>query len=701
MAAVAARPVDLTRLLRARPTRLAWGLGMLAAMLAGIAQGAKLSQPGPVIIHVAPGGHDVPASAGVPAGPVATLGNAMDLVATLRTRGGIGPITVDLAAGTFRLDHALHIGAAQAGAGLGPLIIRGAPDGSSVITGSVALEPLTAPLPAADETRLPPGARSHIHAYRLPQSALTHASVGQLSLLRDRPTQVEIEIYDAAGALAPARWPDTGWSRLTAGSTPPGAPTFTIDGAPAAQWAGEPDLWADGYFHFDWLFETVRVDRVDPASGLVTLKTSPNEGVIKPGARVRISHALSALDQPGTWWRDWDRGLLLAWPRAETGPLELAVADRLIEIENAHDVRLENLTLDHARGDALWVHDSTGVVVAHSTIAWVAGRGAVFERASRSGLVDCTVRDTGRTGVRLVGGDRATLTPSNLSLRESRISGYGRLALTQQAGAEIDGVGVAVEGTLFHDAGAAALIIHGNDHRIVGNELTRLLRGVTDDGAIYAGRDWTARGTLIAHNYLHDIHADPGFEDKGVYLDDEASGFTIRDNLFVRVDQPVFIGGGRDNDVEGNVFVASSPAIHVDSRGETWAAGAIRDPTSELRAALAAVPVTAPLWRARYPTLAGILADEPSVGKNNQLRGNTFVLSTPFDFSDGGHRDRQIVADNHGPEGLALRSGADLARLAAESRDPRVFAGLLDAAGKPVGLDLGDALRGVSAAVAR
>lgn len=81
---------------------------------------------------------------------------------------------------------------------------------------------------------------------------------------------------------------------------------------------------------------------------------------------------------------------------------------------------------------------------------------------------------------------------------------------------------------------------------------------------------------------------------KGVYLDDMASGFTVTGNLFLRVDQPVFLGGGRDNRVEGNVFVASSPAIHVDSRGQTWARDAVTDPQSELRAAYAAMPVESP-----------------------------------------------------------------------------------------------------------
>ncbi|KMO09826.1 hypothetical protein QR78_31535, partial [Methylobacterium indicum] len=176
------------------------------------------------------------------------------------------------------------------------------------------------------------------------------------------------------------------------------------------------------------------------------------------------------------------------------------------------------------------------------------------------------------------------------------------------------GVGAEVSGSFIHDSPAYAVHLRGNDHRVTGNEIARLLAGATDTGAIYSGRDWTARGSVIADNFLHDIRGEGEREVKGVYLDDMASGFTVSGNLFLRVDQPVFLGGGRDNRVVGNIFVASSPAVHVDSRGETWARDAITDPESQLRAAYAAMPVESPPWRARYPRLPGLLYDRPAVG---------------------------------------------------------------------------------------
>ena len=647
----------------------------------------------PIVIAVDPvRGQDRPFGPTLPKAPLASLGHALDLVTRLRQSHPAAPITLSLAPGLFRLDHAVVIGPAQSGPAGAPLLIEGAPGGQSVIEGSVPLDPLGEALPRDIAERLPPEARGHVRLYRLPAAALALPTIRTMSLLHDRPATVALEVYDEQGALVPARWPDTGWAQVATGSTAKDDPSFTLDAARLARWRAEPDLWAEGFWRWNWLFEAFPVAGIDVAAGRIDLPQLPYEGIVK-GARVRISHALSELDRPGEWWRDEARGLLVAWPRDPGGRLEVAVAASLIDIEAARHVRLDHLVLTHARGDLVTVQAASDVVIAHSRFTWAAGRGAVFQDATGGGVEDSAFDDLGGTALKLAGGDRASLTPGGLFVRRSRFARFARLTLTQTAAVDLDGVGAAVEGNLFADAGAPAIGIRGNDHRITGNELTGLLAGLDDNGAIYAGRDWTARGTLIEGNVLHDIRADSGLENKGIYLDDMASGFTIRHNLFLRVDRPIFIGGGRDNVVSGNVFVASSPAIHVDSRLQTWATSSLDDPDSELLAAYRAMPVASPLWRQRYPDLAGILADEPAIAKDNRLTRNSFVLSEPFDFSDGGQADRQVIADNAGPAGLRLADGADLAALARTSRDPRAFAGLLDAEGKPVGLDLGPILK--------
>lgn len=250
------------------------------------------------------------------------------------------------------------------------------------------------------------------------------------------------------------------------------------------------------------------------------------------------------------------------------------------------------------------------------------------------------------------GGDRARLTSGGLFVRDCRFTDYVRLARTQTPAIAVDGVGQEISRNYLYETDAYALHLRGNEHRVVRNEFTRLLDESTDSGAICSGRDSTTRSVLVVHNYLHDIRNSPSFEVKGVYLDDMASGIDVRDNLFFRVDQPAFIGGGRDNTVSGNAMADSAPAIHIDSRDLTLAAGAVSDPLSEIRAAFTAMPANSPVWRARYPTLTGILLDDPGRAKNNVVVDNLIVESEVLRFTDEARPEDQRIAGNRGPDGL-------------------------------------------------
>ena len=56
----------------------------------------------------------------------------------------------------------------------------------------------------------------------------------------------------------------------------------------------------------------------------------------------------------------------------------------------------------------------------------------------------------------------------------------------------------------------------------------------------------------------------------GAHLDDLFSSAVVQGNIFHQVLRPVFLGGGRDNMIQNNVFVDCPKAIHVDDRGLNW-----------------------------------------------------------------------------------------------------------------------------------
>lgn len=606
--------------------------------------------------------------------PPMDLHRALDEAASLRARDPGRPVAIELSSGLHRLARYARIGPEHGGREGAPLVIRGAADGTTRVVGSVPVEAVALPRDLA--ARLPVAARGRVKAFRLPESLSARPRIRPPRLLGPPPPPLTFEVFDARGALAPARWPNDGFARVTAG--PEAArPSIRLEGAKegakdgakseakSEAWRGEADLWVEGYWSWGWLFETIPAEVPSTGPALVRLGAKPYEG-IRPIARARIVHALAELDTPGEWWRDAKRNLLLVWPRDGAGAVEVSVSDTLISLEGASHVRIESLRLERTRGDLLAARGGGDILVRNSALGWSGLRAAVFEGVQGGGLEACAISDTGFGAVRLVAGDRPSLTPGGLVLKDTRLTRHARLSRTQSPAVEVDGVGNRVVGNYFHDAVDYAVYLRGNDHLVADNEITRLLDGATDSGAIYAGRDWTARGSVIRGNFLHDIRTKPGLEVKGVYLDDMASGLTVEGNLFLRVDQPVFIGGGRDNVVSRNVFADASPAIHVDARGLNWAAPSVADPASEIRTALAAMPTGSALWRRRYPPLAVILAREPGSARDNRLTDNVFWWSAPFRYEPPARPGDQVVARNvEAARTRPLALGSDPAAFAA------------------------------------
>lgn len=575
---------------------------------------------------------------------VATLGQAVAAATELRRRHGTPvDIRIELLPDVHRLDEAVRIGPELSGTAERPLVITGSGAKRPVIRGSVAIARSTGPLRPSLAVLVPAAARAHVEVYKLPARL---SAVDRIDVARPPPGPAiaPFEVFGNDIPLQPARWPNAGWARI---ASVDGGHRFALAEAAerSAAWNAEPDAWVGGYFNWQWKYETRPLLRA--ADRHLEVATAPPlfDG-IKAGGRVMINHALSELDASGEWYRDRTENQLIVWPPAPGAILEVSLAQSLLAIEGANHVRIRRLAFQHARGDALTIKRARDVVIEDCEITAVAGRAVAIDEATRSGVNRATISDTGTGGVALNGGQRETLSAGGNFVTHSRIERFSRLAMTYAPAITLNGVGNRAEANFIADAPHTAILFQGNDHLIARNEITRVMTDSSDGGAIYSGRDWTARGTRITGNFLHDIRPPTGLEAKGIYLDDMASGIRIDHNLFLRVDQAVFIGGGSDNAIIGNVFVGPGPAIHIDSRGRSEHTAQITDPASEYRRAFAAMPVASALWRARYPTLARMLDAPLGLAKGNVVRGNVFDQAQPFEILGDVDRSQQTLQPN-------------------------------------------------------
>jgi hypothetical protein len=603
---------------------------------ASVALGAAPAKQ--LTLYVAPGGNDSwSGRLAVPDhgdGPLATLDGARDAIRNLKKLGGLPPggITVELRGGVYQLAHPFTLQAEDSGAEGSPIVYRASHGETVRLVGGVPIELA----PVVDPTvleRLDASARGHVL-----QADLRAAGVTDLGQPAGDANRLELFYNDRPMTLA--RWPNEGFVRIV--DLVGGAPVdvrgtkgdkigrFFYEGDRPKRWAAENDMWLHGYWFWDWADQRQKVASIDTAKRIITLAPPYHGYGYRKGQWYYAFNALCELDAPGEWYLDRQSGILyFCPPDAGKGRAVVSVLPALVVLDGAAHVAFRSLTLEACRGTAIRIRHADDNHVIGCTIR-NAGCWAVEISGARSGVAGCDIYQTGDGGVALQGGDRPSLTPGRLYAANNHIHHYGRWNRMYQPAVSVQGVGNRVAHNLMSNAPHQAIAFGGNDHTIEYNEIHSVCYESNDAGAIYAGRNWTMRGTVIRHNYFHDISGFRGGGCVGVYLDDQFSGTEIVGNVFYRVTRAAMIGGGRDCTIVNNIFVDCLPATHVDSRGLGWAAPG----RPEMERGLKDVPYQSPLWAKRYPRLPGILREDPMAPRGNLIARNFCVGGRWGDFDN-------------------------------------------------------------------
>jgi nitrous oxidase accessory protein NosD len=233
----------------------------------------------------------------------------------------------------------------------------------------------------------------------------------------------------------------------------------------------------------------------------------------------------------------------------------------------------------------------------------------------------------------LEGGNRQTLLPSSNRISGSRISAVGRIIETAAAAIKLSGVGASAIGNRIVGSPHIAIFFEGNEHLIADNDIEGACLDTDDSGAIYAGADWTYRGNVVRGNTIAHVRGAAPRENRvGIYLDDMLSGTVVEENLLIDTQRGVLIGGGRDNRVRNNLFVATDIPIHVDGRALGWAAPSAAA-GGALRENLQRVPHASTRWRDAYPDLANILRPGAASPADNIVENNFSSNGNPDEFA--------------------------------------------------------------------
>jgi hypothetical protein len=434
-----------------------------------------------------------------------------------------------------------------------------------------------------------------------------------------------------------ARWPNK-----DADGLPGGGWTFTggpVESAPnrsfhylgdrPSHWASNPGIEVYLWPHYNWFAAFAGVASIDAASKSVTLLDDLYQ-TIEPGRRFFFQNIFEELDAPGEYFYDEKTGTLYFWPPAAIDGAEVIAPtlDHALVVSHAKAMVFLGFTIEATKDDAVVVEDAEDCLLGRCCIRNTGARGVHITGGVRNKIAGNDIYQTGEGGVFVSGGDRKTLTPAHHIVVNNHIHHFASLRQTYHAGVDVEGVGNLVAHNSIHDGPQNGILLHGNDHIVEYNEIHHLCMDSSDAGAFYMGRDWTERGNIFRFNKIHDIYGfglasekdgvyryEAPFEAWGVYLDDCASGVAVYGNLIYRVPLgAIIIGGGRDNLVEDNYIVGSSPALFINMRWDEFSWDAMQQNLDAMNA-------QNPPYSTRYPEILS-LANEPRVPVNNRFIHN-------------------------------------------------------------------------------
>ncbi|MFA6561321.1 MAG: right-handed parallel beta-helix repeat-containing protein [Verrucomicrobiia bacterium] len=597
-------------------------------------------------------------------GPFATIERARDAIRAMKRDGGLpkGGVVVEVLAGRYELAKPVELAAEDSGTAESPIVYRARRgdtvhlSGGRVVTG---WKPVTDP---AVVGRLDPAARGKVFQTDLKALGITEYgdlgldaaaelqlwlarvdnqaedAIGSAFASRGKTVQPRLEVFFNDQPMELSRWPNDDFIKIqevlgkteinVRGTKGCKEGIFVYEGERPKRWGNETDAWVVGYWFRDWAMQRHKIATLDTEKRIITLEQPFHYYGYRKGQWFRGLNLLCEIDQPGEWYVDRRTGILYLWPpgNIERGRVEVSVAPGLFTLKDTSHVTIRGMLFEAARGTAISIKGGQQCRVVGCTFRNLGNHAVTIFDGKENGVIGCDMHGMGGGGVYLVGGDRKTLMPAGHFAENNHIHHFGRWDRMYRPGIFMSGVGLRASHNLIHDAPHSAILFGGNDHMIEFNEIHNVCFESHDCGAIYAGRSWTLRGHVIQHNYLHHIYGKSGGPCNGIYLDDLFSSATVQGNIFHQVLRPVFLGGGRDNIIQNNVFVDCPKAMHIDARALGWCgphADARIKEASE-KGTIAGVRYKEPPFSTRYPQLVNLLDDEPKKPKGNIVRRNIF-----------------------------------------------------------------------------
>lgn len=436
------------------------------------------------------------------------------------------------------------------------------------------------------------------------------------------------EVFSGGKRMSLARYPNSGYVKLAGVKEHGEYPgyyekeikyrkggTYLVDNEVNSRiknWKNPETAWMFGYFPNDWADASTPI-KVNPEKNEV-YPEFVSVAECKENADYYLFNVLEELDAPGEYFLDRESGELYLYPINEGDKIEISFTEEpVIKAEGVQNLTVEGFILKNSRSHAIDIKGNN-CVLKNLLVKNVAEHGIVAE-GYKNRIENCEITATGKGGILLTGGDRDNLTPGENLAYNNYVHDFSEVYQTYQPGIGLYGVGNIASRNEISYTPHYAIYYRGNEHVIEYNYIHHAVLYSADAGAIYAGFDWAACGTIVRNNLIKDIGSE-FLHPNGIYWDDALSGQTAYGNILIDIPQRAFhIGGGRNNTVTNNLIIDGGVTIGYDARAyegffeNGWYNKHVITKDGLEWQKLFALPFNSEIWVNKYPYMGELITD--------------------------------------------------------------------------------------------
>jgi len=484
-------------------------------------------------LYVSPTGND--GANGSSGSPYRTVKRAFDRIKQInQSNPNHGPITVWLREGYHEISSRLNLNGNYSGTARGPVTVQAFGNENAIIGGGRRINPSSfrRVTDSASLNRLKENARNNVFRVRLNDSNWRSRFVGGFH---------EGMISYNGKALMRATFPNKGLDTVT-NIVSSGNSFKTTTPINATRWRNEfnrsGDMVVLGHLRSDEFGDTATVTSVN-ADGRIVIDSNDLD---RAGRKLRVVNVLAELDMPGEWYYDRISNDLYLWPVASLNlNPEIRVGGSFIMI-NTSDVNywtFRNIKFQDNGGDNTFSGPN-------ELIHWRGDNclfgGCHFRNSSArvtarfvgrfNTITGCDFYDSGSPFVVSGGSRTLPVLPSQTEFTNNRVydvtnRGYG--------GGGIGGDAVRFANNLITNVQAGNTYSSLSDGLLELNEWYDVGYEQGDWNVAYVGATFASWGTVVRHNFVHNMVRPPGRRRAGAFrADDGAAGLNIVGNIFYK-----------------------------------------------------------------------------------------------------------------------------------------------------------------------